>query len=331
MSQLFSTAVAAQDISTAKLIKTWTAPQSYDDLKLRVLLSGLAGNGSYQACATVQPGGAGPAYQTPTAAGFAAATVTTMWLPAIAFPIASGDVLKVYVQGLAGDNSIDAIVALWEGADVELGLTTQGYTTTRAGYIDVLNGIIAAIWSAATRTLTAFGFSNVVADQVWDEAIAGHLNLGSTGKALDDAGAAGDPLMNPVPGTYASGTAGAALGSILTGRITVVSPMSQDGLVVKLIRGDDYLNADGRSLTWTDSGSDWPDLTGATVRFKWGIFSKICTVIGAGGAHQQVSLDLTSAETRVFEDGTFNLEATLANTHIVTIVVDGDLIIRQDL
>lgn len=40
-------------------------------------------------------------------------------------------------------------------ADVQTGLTAQGYTTTRAGYLDVLNGLVAAIWANVSRTLTA--------------------------------------------------------------------------------------------------------------------------------------------------------------------------------
>jgi len=37
----------------------------------------------------------------------------------------------------------------------QTGLTAQGYTSTRAGYLDTLNGLVSAIWSAVTRTLTA--------------------------------------------------------------------------------------------------------------------------------------------------------------------------------
>ena len=40
-------------------------------------------------------------------------------------------------------------------SDVTTGMTTQGYTTARAGYLDTLNGIVAAVWAYATRTLTA--------------------------------------------------------------------------------------------------------------------------------------------------------------------------------
>jgi hypothetical protein len=56
-------------------------------------------------------------------------------------------------------------------ADVTTGLTAQGYTSTRAGYLDTLNGLIAGVWSYATRTLTAFGFSLSVSSED-QEAIA---------------------------------------------------------------------------------------------------------------------------------------------------------------
>jgi hypothetical protein len=38
--------------------------------------------------------------------------------------------------------------------DTQTGLTAQGYTTTRAGYLDTLNGLVANIWTNATRTLS---------------------------------------------------------------------------------------------------------------------------------------------------------------------------------
>ncbi|WP_321377091.1 hypothetical protein [Trichococcus shcherbakoviae] len=54
-------------------------------------------------------------------------------------------------------------------SDVQSAMASQGYTTTRAGYLDVLNGIVAAVasavWSATTRTLSAFGFSVGVSDK----------------------------------------------------------------------------------------------------------------------------------------------------------------------
>ena len=47
-------------------------------------------------------------------------------------------------------------------SDVQTAMTSQGYTTTRAGYLDTLNGIVAAIWGYTTRILTAFSFKPAV-------------------------------------------------------------------------------------------------------------------------------------------------------------------------
>ncbi len=52
-----------------------------------------------------------------------------------------------------------------------------------------------------------------IADQVWDEAIAGHLAAGSTGLTLSSAGGAGDPWGTALPGAYGVGTAGYILGN----------------------------------------------------------------------------------------------------------------------
>jgi hypothetical protein len=57
--------------------------------------------------------------------------------------------------------------------------------------------------------------SGTVADAVWDELIAGHAGVGSTGQSLSAAGSAADVLLNDVPGTYTLGTAGYALGNIV--------------------------------------------------------------------------------------------------------------------
>jgi len=39
----------------------------------------------------------------------------------------------------------------------QTGLTSQGYTTTRAGYLDTLNGIVASIWNALTSGMSTAG------------------------------------------------------------------------------------------------------------------------------------------------------------------------------
>jgi hypothetical protein len=64
-----------------------------------------------------------------------------------------------------------------------------------------------------------------IADAVWDEAIAGHLDSGSTGAALNAAGGSGDPWETSLPGAYGSGTAGFIIGTNLNA--TVGSRASQ--------------------------------------------------------------------------------------------------------
>ena len=54
--------------------------------------------------------------------------------------------------------------------------------------------LVSDIWNNAVRTLTSFGsLKDDVADQVWDETLSEHQNVGSTGKALEDADATADP------------------------------------------------------------------------------------------------------------------------------------------
>ncbi len=84
-----------------------------------------------------------------------------------------------------------------------------------------LAAIAAAVWANATRTLTSFG--TLIADAVdaiWDEATSGHTTAGTTGKALIDAGAAGDPWGTSLPGSYGAGTAGKIVGDNINATIS---------------------------------------------------------------------------------------------------------------
>jgi hypothetical protein len=74
--------------------------------------------------------------------------------------------------------------------------------------------IATAVWAAATRTITAFGFNVSLSSSVWDESSAGHNTAGTMGQKLNAAGGATDPLTNTVPGAYAAGTAGFVLGNL---------------------------------------------------------------------------------------------------------------------
>lgn len=80
---------------------------------------------------------------------------------------------------------------------------------------------VSDIWSHGTRTLTADPGDSAatIADAVWDELLSGHTTAGSAGKALSDAGAAGDPWATSLPGAYSAGSAGYIVGTNLNATV----------------------------------------------------------------------------------------------------------------
>lgn len=90
-------------------------------------------------------------------------------------------------------------------------------TITTATNVTTVNGLAANVITAAA---TATDFGAEIADAVWDEAISGHLGAGSTGAALNGAGAAGDPWTTPLPGAYGAGTAGYIVGTNLDATVS---------------------------------------------------------------------------------------------------------------
>lgn len=92
----------------------------------------------------------------------------------------------------------------------------------------VLGNVNGSVNSITTPVGISTGtFLLALADAVWDEAIAGHLLVGSTGEKLNAAGAAGDPWTTLLPGSYTPGQAGHILASRMpTG--TVIVGVNQD-------------------------------------------------------------------------------------------------------
>jgi len=128
--------------------------------------------------------------------------------------------------------------------------------TLEDGAITTAKFAVAAITAAVLAT-DAIGAAELaadavaeIADQVWDELIAGHLGAGSTGEALNAAGAAGDPWHTAVPGAYPAGDAGYILGNILAdiwgyttrtltqSAASITSAVSGDEITVT--RGDEF-------------------------------------------------------------------------------------------
>lgn len=93
-----------------------------------------------------------------------------------------------------------------------------------------------------------------IADAVWDEALSGHTTAGSAGKALSDAGAAGDPWSTAVPGAYGAGTAGYILGTNIDTTISSRSTLTAAAVNTEVV---DALNTD----TYAEPGSGAPGAT----------------------------------------------------------------------
>lgn len=105
-----------------------------------------------------------------------------------------------------------------------------------SGRMDASVGAMAAnVLTATAIAADAIGASELasdavaeIADAVWDEILSGHLGVGSTGEALNAAGAAGDPWTTALPGAYGAGSAGKIIGDNINA--TISSRASQTSL-----------------------------------------------------------------------------------------------------
>jgi len=134
-------------------------------------------------------------------------------------PTTAGRKLDVTTTGEAG---ID-----W--ANIGAPTTTQNLsgtsisTVATATAVTTVNGLAANV---ITATALATSAVDEISDGVWDEQLSGHTTAGSAGKALSDAGSAGDPWSTALPGAYGAGTAGHIVG---TG-IPDIAPGAANGL-----------------------------------------------------------------------------------------------------
>ncbi len=72
--------------------------------------------------------------------------------------------------------------------------------------------------------------ATTIAGQVWDVTLSGHLTSGTTGNALNAAGAAGDPWSTALPGSYGAGTAGKIIGDNLNATVSSRSILDAAGV-----------------------------------------------------------------------------------------------------
>lgn len=208
------------------------------------------------------------------------------------------------------------------GSEVTTGFIEKGtrgnYLWTYAGFPDGFRGGVSFIDSADDSILA---ITSINPEEI---------------ELIDDLSSASDPLLNPVPGDYESGTAGFALGRIGNATIEVNNPVVDQGRIT-IVQGDDYFAADGRAIDLTqEDGSTWPDLTDAvltfTARFKDTILTKAATCTNPGEANQVIRVELTSDETSPLipdREYKFDIQATLDNDHIATLARGVMIVLKQ--
>ena len=96
----------------------------------------------------------------------------------------------------------------------------NGYTVTfeNGSYAVNLvgaNSNIGDVLNLNTVSVRAANSAGLIQATIWDEPIASHLTAGTTGKALSDAGSAGNPWSSPITGNTDAGTFGELVGKKL--------------------------------------------------------------------------------------------------------------------
>lgn len=116
LTQLQSSTLSNQNISSALLLATFTNTTRLRKLFIDVFADQIAGNGDYVVYATRQRSGAGAAYEIGARTTVAVPSgVTSQMFPTIALTCGATDVIKIYLVGLAGDTTTpDTIVEVSE-------------------------------------------------------------------------------------------------------------------------------------------------------------------------------------------------------------------------
>jgi hypothetical protein len=159
-----------------------------------------------------------------------------------------------------------------------------------------------------------------IADGVWDEPTSGHTTAGTTGKALIDSGAAGNPWAADLATGYSGTQAGNILNSVKSqadliqsgGTVNVSTPVTATGqLASPLIIGDDYLAANGRRFRWTVELPSGYAIATSTARFGMryeddeGVneFVSTGTVTDATGGNVHLDFDVAKTVTGTLRPG----------------------------
>ncbi len=230
-----------------------------------------------------------------------------------------------------GFSTLDAV-----GVRTAVGLATANLDTQLgaiAGYVDTE---MAAVKLVADHLATALELS------------AGNYRFTTAALALGPGGGTGltaqqtrDALkLAPTAGTPVDGSIDAELDAVLNllnpaPTLTISSPVAPDGLV-SLVRGDDYLIADSRSISLLNVTTAL-DLSAALT--LWEIFSDYpnrsavallavtCSAAVITGGYS-LSAELTAAQTAILTRHLYRVRSILADGHVVTWQPGGEVTAR---
>ncbi len=98
----------------------------------------------------------------------------------------------------------------------------------------VQTDITSILTNYAQASAVAAISTTAIASAVWDEALAPHITSGTTGEALNAAGAAGDPWITDLPGSYTAGQAGLIIGTLGTDVTSLITNVAQASAVANV-------------------------------------------------------------------------------------------------
>ena len=145
--------------------------------------------------------------------GFNDIAATDVWAATTRTLSAGTNIVLAKGTGITGFNDITS-QSVWD-------VLAANVTTVNSIGVQLKTNIDAAISSRmATFTYTTPPTAAAISTAVWTEPIPGSFAAGSAGAKLNSASSAGDPWATALPGSYGAGTAGNILGNRLDAAIT---------------------------------------------------------------------------------------------------------------
>lgn len=247
------------------------------------------------------------------------------------------------VSGAAG-TGLTVTCTVYKGSDGSTVVSAQAATEIGGGLYKYTLASVSV--DAEDDYLAVFNEAAATADQtdvpaMWTVGKAGVENLDAAASSLATAAAlatvdgnvdailADTAAMQPLVDVAISTRAAAGVS------VTVSSPLDSSG-TINLVRGDDYLEDEGRELSFSSTG--WADLTGASaivlsIRKRAASTGRGTTLLAtvahkaaslvSGGGTQTVVFEPSATDTADLEVGTsscaYDVQATLASGSIVTL------------